>query len=531
MRVFRATYKDRSGRKREADKWYVEFVDHDGRPRRLPGFSDKQQAETLGRKIEKLIECKQNRETPGRELSAWLETLPARMQAKLAAWGVIDGCKVAASKPLTEHLKDFQAALIAKGTGQQHAETTTGRVRRLFTDCGFVHWSNLDATAIVAKLADWRKPDPEGKPGTSIQTSNYHVQSVKQFCAWMVRDGRATQSPVRHLTGQNAKTDRRHERRAFAVEELRWLLSITAGGPERLGMAGEDRAVLYRLAVETGLRSNELRSLTRSSFDFRTEPATVTVAAGYSKRRREDTLPLLAGTATLLRAFVATKLPAARVFNLPRPEMVVKMLRRDLEAARVAWLEDAAGNLKLLSEREQSDFLIYRDAAERVADFHSFRHTFISNLARGGCHPKLAQALARHSTITLTMDRYSHTVLGEQSDALAALPDLSGPVGQQQRATGTDGRAVAIDQVNREAAGANEAPEICLADCLAELPSDDSVCTHRGAVSGPQESRGENRKNRSDRRTKRGILPIEKRVDGGGIEPPTHGFSVHCSTN
>jgi hypothetical protein len=72
-----------------------------------------------------------------------------------------------------------------------------------------------------------------------------------------------------------------------------------------------------------------------------------------------------------------------------------------------------------------------------VADFHALRHMFISNLARRGVHPKVAQALARHSTITLTMDRYSHTLMGEQADALAVLPDLSGPVTQEQRATGT----------------------------------------------------------------------------------------------
>ena len=39
--------------------------------------------------------------------------------------------------------------------------------------------------------------------------------------------------------------------------------------------------------------------------------------------------------------------------------------------------------------------------------FHALRHTFITNLARSGVHPKTAQSLARHSTITLTMDRYS----------------------------------------------------------------------------------------------------------------------------
>ena len=76
----------------------------------------------------------------------------------------------------------------------------------------------------------------------------------------------------------------------------------------------------------------------------------------------------------------------------------------------------------------------------RVADFHSLRHTFITNLARSGVHPKAAQTLARHSTITLTMDRYSHTLIGEQAEAVKGLPDLTGPVVDERRKTGTDDR-------------------------------------------------------------------------------------------
>ena len=55
MRVFKPTYKDRDGRKQETDKWYVEFRNHDGKVRRLPGFTDRKQTEELGRKIEKLV--------------------------------------------------------------------------------------------------------------------------------------------------------------------------------------------------------------------------------------------------------------------------------------------------------------------------------------------------------------------------------------------------------------------------------------------------------------------------------------------
>ena len=198
--------------------------------------------------------------------------------------------------------------------------------------------------------------------------------------------------------------------------ELVLLIDAAYTGPAVLGISGPERGLLYRMAVETGLRASELRSLTRFSFDLEGEYPTVTVEAAYSKRRRADTLPLRTELAGDLKDHLAAMTPAAPVFKMPRPDDVAKMLRADLDAVGIA----------------------YRDAAGRVADFHSLRHSFLTNLASGGVHPKVAQALARHSTITLTMDRYTHTCPGELSAALAALPDLSGSAREAARATGTD---------------------------------------------------------------------------------------------
>jgi hypothetical protein len=123
-------------------------------------------------------------------------------------------------------------------------------------------------------------------------------------------------------------------------------------------------------------------------------------------------------------------LPTARAFAIPEePSTLTGIFQKDIAGAGI----------------------VYRDDDGRVADFHSRRHTFISNLARSGVHPKVAQSLAHHSTITLTMDRYLHTVIGEQADALRGLPDLTGPVASEVRKTGTDDRP-----------GPNH-----LADCLA----------------------------------------------------------------
>ena len=59
-----------------------------------------------------------------------------------------------------------------------------------------------------------------------------------------------------------------------------------------------------------------------------------------------------------------------------------------------------------------------------MADFHSLRHRFITELVKAGAHPK---ELARHSTITLTMDRYAHVGLQDSATALTKL-NLTSPI-------------------------------------------------------------------------------------------------------
>jgi hypothetical protein len=179
-------------------------------------------------------------------------------------------------------------------------------------------------------------------------------------------------------------------------------------------MTGPERVMLYRLAVETGLRANELRTLKVSSFDL--NKGTVTVRAGYSKRKREDVLPLRPDTAAELREFLSSKLPGARAFKVPGKP--ADMLRADLAEVGIP----------------------YVDQTERYADFHALRHTTGTWLAANGVHPKVAQAIMRHSDINLTMARYTHTLRGQEAEAVKSLPDLSLPKDQAVRATGTDGR-------------------------------------------------------------------------------------------
>ncbi len=147
-------------------------------------------------------------------------------------------------------------------------------------------------------------------------------------------------------------------------------------------------------------------------------------------------MPLRAEALDALRDHLSNLMPNAPAFHMP--DSPAKMLRQDLEAARNNWIEEAETD-PIQAERKRLSFLRYR-TVEGVADFHSLRHTFITNLARGGVHPRLAQDLARHSDINLTLSRYTHTLLGERAKALAALPDLSKDNTEAMRKTGTDGK-------------------------------------------------------------------------------------------
>lgn len=231
----------------------------------------------------------------------------------------------------------------------------------------------------------------------------------------MVSSGKASKSPIAHYQHLNAALDRRRERKTSTSEELSKLQKAAKKGDKVLEMTGLDRAMLYHLAVETGLRWSELCSLTPSNFSLETDPPTVRFEAGYSKHRCEDVLPLRPNTAAELSTYLAGKMPKARAFPLQRYRGA-EMLRKDLEAAKIDYI----------------------DESNRFVDFHSLRHTFITALARSGVHPKTAQSLARHSTITLTMDNYSHTVLEDQTEAISRLPDLtSNGESEEQKATGT----------------------------------------------------------------------------------------------
>ena len=258
------------------------------------------------------------------------------------------------------------------------------------------------------------------EPRFGIKTANYHTKALKAFLNWMVRDGRAPSNPLEHLAELNAKVDVRRQRRSLPQEDFARLVEAARTGKPFRKLLGPDRAMLYEVAAYTGLRKEELASLSRISFDLDGDLPTVTVKANDSKHKREDVLPIHPDLVAKLREWMPAEGP---LWPGTWHERASKMLQDDLAAARKAWIEEVPPAER--PERERSDRLAYKDERGRFFDFHALRGQFVSSLARAGVHPKVAQQLARHSTIHLTMGAYTHLETADLAGALQALPALA----------------------------------------------------------------------------------------------------------
>ncbi len=435
MRLFRAKWIDpHTGRDRFTRNWYVAFRDNKGVMRRIAAFQDKHASIEFGRRLERLASMRGSGQPIDGETRAWLEQLPDRTRRKLAGlanfasntprreprkmkpgavasprMSLIDATALGASVPIETLLEEFEQDLLARGNTPAHALRAKVRASRVLVGSGTKTYGTIRADAVEHFLR--REREKAVKP-LGARTSNYLLQATRQFCRWFIRTGRANEDPLRVIRPLNPALDERRERRALTAEEMRKIIEEAEKGPTLFGLTGADRAMLYRLAVETGLRANELRTLRISNLELESDTPSVTVLAANSKRRREDKLPLKLSTARALADHLRGRGPFEPVFTIARCWRSAEMFAADREAAKVA-KEDAFG---------------------RVSDFHGLRHTFVTNLVRGGVSPKVAQELARHSTITLTMDRYAHVRVEDTRDALRALPDLDAPVAADRRA-------------------------------------------------------------------------------------------------
>ncbi len=255
---------------------------------------------------------------------------------------------------------------------------------------------------------------------------------------------------------------------ALELDEIRAVIEKAETGSISFGISGADRAMLYRVGLGTGFRSGSLRKLTPECFVLDAADPYVLLAALSNKSRKRKQQLIQPELAAILKPYLLGKPAGNPALPMPHPCSVVRMWRKDLAAANVP----------------------EKNAAGESRKFHGLRHTYITICEQTGSL-KTAQALAGHSSPTTTA-RYAHPGILAQTRAIANLPIVKRSA------------ALALQ------AGGN--------------------VSHNGSKSGQIVRFGtETKKPESSRDFAKNQADFV--MGRAGIEPATHGFSVHCSTN
>jgi len=397
MRVYKATYKDRSGEQRKTARWYLDFADHNRLRHKIPAFADKRLSEGMGRNIEGLVNCRIAGLEPDVKLNQWIETVPDTLLRKFVSWGLIDGQRTEITKPLTEHISDYAEVLRAKGRSKDYVVRSRNRLRKIISDCRFCHFRDITRSAVEVYSGKLKK---DGYGDTS---RGHYLDALKTFLNWAEADQRIIRNPIAKLEKPARDSE---EKGILEPEQFVHLIKTTSERNVLIGRTtGQERAVLYLLAGLTGLRRKELLNLTWDAINLSAGNASVKVKASIAKNGKEAEQPVPAILVNVLTALKASVRPNSddRVFvSFGMWINTAELIREDLA---VAGLE--------LTDREGNEIF-----------FHSLRNSYISFLANSQTPATVVQKLARHSDPRLTFNTYARTFEKAEQKALSFLPNF-----------------------------------------------------------------------------------------------------------
>ncbi len=382
--VYKRTRKDGT----KSDKYYITYKNEYGKFKTEAGYTD--------------------------ERATWRKARELETNAAMVRDGLIsvaESKRIKANRvALAAHLGRYREFLLAKPDTERHVAHTIRVIETILAIADIKRIGDIEASAIQTAIGVFRRGDTTRNIiKHSPRTCNHALNAVKAFVIWADDDNLVEGNPLRKLKPMNESVDRVRERRAITPDEFSRLLEATRKSEpikisrrgaeyEERWLTGEERAMLYRLAYETGFRANELRSLTRASFELDADPPCVVLEAKVEKKRRGARQPLRAEFVAVLKDWLPGRPTSGPLIRVP--DKTAKLLLRDLNAAGIP----------------------YRDEKGQYADFHAIRGTLVTDLLESGSPIHVTQSLARHAHPSTTLKLYAKVDDGKRSNALEKLP-------------------------------------------------------------------------------------------------------------
>lgn len=249
--------------------------------------------------------------------------------------------------------------------------------------------------SIVNKLADKTN---KGEPGAYLHYDKIHALN-KRILQYGVTMQAISSNPARDVVlPRNTQKAKRKKVKHFENQDLKKFLDYL-GGLDQAKYRNLYEATLYKFLLATGCRINEALALSWSDIDLGNATISITKTLNHlgqinspkSKASYRD-IDIDQGTITMLKTYQLRQIQEA--WKLGRTETVVFS----------DFIHDYPNN-KTLGNRLKTRF---KRAGVPNIGFHGFRHTHASLLLNSGIPYKELQYRLGHSTLSMTMDIYSH---------------------------------------------------------------------------------------------------------------------------
>jgi integrase len=310
----------------------------------------------------------------------------------------IDAPRITVAEYLQRWLRDYAKPDVAPRTYERYAEIVA---RHVVPKLGMVPLSQLRPAHIVAAERAWQ--DAGLSAATVLKVHRLIREALHHAVRWRLLA----------VNPADAVTPPRVERREMSV------LNAAQAAALLVEARGSEFAAPITTALYSGLRLGELRGLRWRDVDLDSGRLSV-----------QQTLQKVPGGGVVARQPKTHR--SRRSVSLPA--IVVDVLRdhrrRQVEArlaAGDAWEEadlvftDALGRPLSETRLRWAFWRLLREAGLPRIRLHDLRHTMATLMLAAGEHPKVVSERLGHSTVSITLDTYSHVLPGLQAAAAERL--------------------------------------------------------------------------------------------------------------
>jgi integrase/recombinase XerD len=247
-----------------------------------------------------------------------------------------------------------------------------------------VEEKHIDMTGITPdELTDylWHRKTKGLKPSSIYRV----VESIKMFYRFLVLEGIVKKNPVKHLVSPRIP---KKLPVVLSGDDMQRLLAQPSSGREK--------DVRYKAMLElmyaSGLRVSELLSLTIDNIDFGEGLLTV-----FGKGRKERLIPFGSSAQRALETYLILRNKRFR----EQPALFVSKLGKPL--SRVEFF------------RQLKKYALNAGITKHISP-HSLRHSFATDVLRGGADVRVVQEMLGHANIATTQI-YTHVETDQMKEA------------------------------------------------------------------------------------------------------------------